>query len=115
MAILKKELQASTLIETIVAMVVLMVCLGIATMIYVNVTGSGTSRQKFHAYTLIHQVAVQSNLQKKYLDEQTEESGITIRKTIEKYGGMEKTLIMKITAIDSKEKILAERKEIINP
>ena len=37
------------------------------------------------------------------------------RKTIEKYGGMEKTLIMKITAIDSKEKILAERKEIINP
>ncbi|MBI4946039.1 MAG: hypothetical protein HY840_06525 [Bacteroidetes bacterium] len=115
MAVLKKDLQASTLIETIVAMVVLMVCIGIAAMIYVNVTKSGTSREKFHAYVLVNQVAAQSNLQKKYLDEQTEESGITMKKTIEKYGGMDKTFMMKITALDSKGKTLAERKEIINP
>src|SRR5688572_14613462 len=100
MALLIKKLRGSTLIESIVAMVLLMVCLGIATMIYVNVIESGNSRQKFHAYALIHQVSVQAKIQKKYIDEEREEEGLVMKKTIAKYGGMEKTYIMKITATD---------------
>lgn len=113
MALLTKKLQGATLLESIVAMVLLMVCLGIATLVYVNVVGSGNSRQKFHAYVLIHQVAAQARIQRNYLDEEQEMAGITVTKKISKYAGMEKTYTMKITATDLNGEVLAEQKEII--
>ena len=57
---LKKQIRASTILEVIVAMVVIVVVFGIAMMIYTNVLRTSLSAKKIRAQMILNQLMVQA-------------------------------------------------------
>jgi hypothetical protein len=52
---LNHPLKASTLVESLIAMVILIVCMGIGTMVYTNVLNSDKERKVLHASLLANE------------------------------------------------------------
>lgn len=113
MALLKIKCKASTLLESLVAMVLIMICFGIAMMIYVNVMSSDNNRQKLSAQLLLNQVALEGKQEKKYLDEKIEAGNMTIQKTVAPYKEADNLSLLTLTAFDKNGKMIAQHKELI--
>lgn len=107
------KLKAATLMESLVAMVVVLVCCGIAAMIYVNVMNSGNEREKLKAHLLLNETAIKTKSERLFLDEEIKGEFITIRKTVEPYKEQADLSLLVLTALDEAGNIIETRKEII--
>jgi Tfp pilus assembly protein PilE len=110
---LNHSLKASTLMESLIAMVILVVCLGIGTMIYTNVIGSDRERKQLHALLLANKEAIAVKSERNYLDSESQVDDWTIKKTVEKYNETENLFLLSITVLDRDKKIISTRRELI--
>jgi Tfp pilus assembly protein PilV len=112
MGILKKT-AAFTLAEAIIALVIIMVCFGLSTMIYLAVLRSDNRMERSKAFMEIKRSAVQTNAEKRYFDEEVMTDSLRIKKTIEVYQNDPVLKILTIEAFNEKGKKLSSHKQLI--
>ncbi len=104
---------AFTLIESVVAIIVVMICFWLSTMIYVNITRSDARMDRLKSFSEVRQQAVETHRQKCYFDEETTVDSLYIKKVIEPYQNDPNLKILSIEAQNSKKKKIAVYKQII--
>jgi len=112
MAFLKKY-KGFTIIETIVALVITMVCVGVAFTIMLNVEKSGNNYKKIQAHLYLLKELNRAKEGKKYIDENIDKENVKLVKRVIQYENIEKLYQLKITAFDNEGKKIDEVKELI--
>ena len=107
------KLKAATLLESLVAMVVVMVCFGITSMIYNNVLRSDSKRIKLKAHLLLNDISIKTKKEKIFLDEDIQRDGILIRKRIKNYKEISGLSELDLTAFYNESKPVQTRRELI--
>ncbi len=107
------RIEASSLVETVVAMIIILSVFGISMMVYMNVVKTGINLSNLNASLQLNELAEKTKKEKLYVDQTIESKGFSIQKKITKYNHDENLLLLEITAKDNGDKILASRKEII--
>lgn len=109
-----KRVKASSLLETIVALMVIVLIFGIAMTIYGNVLKNSTSPAELKASQRLKEIAWETKRHKSYFDASYTEEGIEIEKTVSKYQGKEGIILLELKAIAPDSRKLAEYKELIS-
>lgn len=107
------KLKAATLIEALIAMVIVLVCLGIASMIYVNVISSGNQRTRLNAHLALSDVSIVSKKSRLFLDEEIRSGNIIIRKTISPYKESPGVSVLVLVAVNAEGKVISTWKELV--
>lgn len=110
---LNKKIRATTLIEAIIAMLIIVIAYGIGLMIFMNVSKSASSGLKLKATLQLESVLSQTKKDAKYLDEEIETDNLKIEKTVTKYEGNKSLNVLHIRVLSKDNKLLAEHREII--
>jgi len=110
---LKKKLKASSVLEGLAANALLAIVSVIFSMIYVNVQNSYQMPNKLKASTELERIWTETKKEKKFIDEIIEEKNLVIKKSIEKYRDIDNIRLLKVVITNKKNKVLAERKELI--
>jgi hypothetical protein len=113
MAKITTKLKAGTLLESTIAMVLIIVCFGIGTMVITNVLSNDHSHNAYRAKNILNDISFKIQTTKKYIDENELVQGFKIQKTFEKYLGADNILQMTLRAVDNNEKIIYEHHELI--
>jgi Tfp pilus assembly protein PilV len=114
MGILKQKIKSAGLLESLVAMVIVIICMGIATMIYVNVMQGDNKRQQLKANLTLHAIADSTVRQKLFIDDKSEAGNLIIEKTLRPYNNSANLQWLNLKAFDkNSKKLLAERNELI--
>jgi len=113
MALLIKRIQASTLVESLIAMVVVVISFGIATTVYINVLSSGEEVQKLKSMAILQKIAVEVKQDHLFLDDDLKEGEFVIEKKIVSYNGQKYLFHLKLKAFSKNSKQLAEYNELI--
>lgn len=107
-------LKGSTLIETLVAMIIVMLAFGIGLMIYLNVIQSSGAQQKLNAQLQINKVAIETKDKNLFVDGEYTLENLKIVKTLRAYSPeSERLKLLKIEAFDWNGKKTGERKELV--
>jgi len=110
---LNHTLKASTLLESLIAMIIIVVCFGVATMIYSNVLDSDKQRLQLKAILVLNQEAIETKIEKKFLESEKQIGDWTIRKTVEKYPQTENVYSISLSVIDRNGKVIATHNELM--
>ncbi len=110
---LNYPLKASTLIESLIAMVIIVVCLCVATMIYSNVINSDKQVLQLKAMCFLNKKVVQTKAEKSFLDSEQQTENWDIKKTVEKYDQTENVYALTLSVFDKSGRLIAVRKELI--
>jgi len=109
----KTNLKASTLIESLIAMVLIVLCLGIAMMIYLNVLSSDKQLLKQKAYLLLNNESKRIKNDNNFIEEEKWVDEWKIVKQIVKYNQTENLLCLRLLLIDRNGEVVLERNELI--
>ena len=110
---LNQKLKASTLLESMVAMVLLMMCFGISLKIYLDVSMSGDHQKTLKAENLLKKIAIETVQEDRIKNEILLIENLRIEKKISSYHEIDKLQVLCITAFDEHGKIMAFRRELI--
>ena len=110
---MNRRLKASTLVEALTAMVIVMLALSLFTTIYVNIMKSGEHQRKMQAALLLDKIAVETKQNKIFLDEKIKTGEFVLQKQVAPYNGAVNLSMLSLKAFDGNEKLLAERNELI--
>lgn len=94
------KLKSATLIEAIVAMVIIMAVFGLAMMIYVNVINSSVSARHVRIGLILKKAAEDTVASKRFFDEAFEEGGFAISKSVSKYDNVETLIRLRLEIVD---------------
>jgi Tfp pilus assembly protein PilE len=102
-----------TLMEAIIAIVIIMVCFGLSTMIYINIIRSDARLERSKAFMETKRSAIQTNMDKRYFDEEMMIDSLRIKRTIEAYQNDPELKILIIEAFNGKGKKMSSYKQIV--
>lgn len=105
------KLKASTLMESLVAMVLIMFTMCIGGMIYGNVLSGSDNGPKVKAQFLLERYEIRKGTNVRNTKEEV--GDMIVQLTMEKYKDSGTIYMVKLTARDMNGKILAERKELV--
>ncbi len=109
----KARAAAFTLAEAIIAVVIIMVCFGLSTMIYINIIRADNRSERSKAFMVTKQSAIQTNTEKRYFDEEIMSDSLRLKKRIEVYQNDPVLKILTIETFNEKGKKLSSHKQII--
>lgn len=112
MAKLKGKLKASTLLEVIVAMVVILIVFVLATGIYANVLRSSPSVKQQRVKALMTGLIEKSMDEGSWKDQQVVVDSITLVKTVSPYQDYTDLLLLQVMAIE-KGKVVGNVKRVV--
>ena len=112
MAKLNTKIQAFTILESMVAMVIVMIVFGLTSVVIINISSSGITKEKQDAYTSVNLLRNETLQQNRLIDETLKMNNLRIEKTILDYPSNSALKVMLIEAYRDKEKIFTS-KEII--
>lgn len=110
---LKHKIKAFTILESMAAMVIVMIVFGLTTMVLLNVTSSGVNNQKRNAHALVAQLRNETMLNRRFLDETFEVNEIRIEKQIKDYGDHDRLKELSIVAFSGKKKLIHTQELIL--
>lgn len=113
MALLTHKIKGSSLLETLIAMVVVLVCFSIATMVLVNTMKSDNGRLKLHARLEMNALYIKALEDQDFVDNSTPYEGFTIDKKTEPYQDKPGLYLVSLKAISATGQALGELKHII--
>lgn len=99
--------------ESMVAIVIVMIVFSMSSIVIINVTSSGMSREKQNAYMLVKSLRNETILQHRYIDETIESNELIIEKTILDYGNSDVLKVLLIDAFKGEEKLYESRELIL--
>ena len=107
MAKLKKKIAGSTLIETIVAMVIIMIILGISYAIMLNLKKHNDLNNKLHVYSILQHEFTKSKSEMKFNSETIEYENIFIVRSFDAYGKNKDARVLLLEAFNKQgEKVM---------
>jgi len=108
------QIQSSTLVESLIAMVVIVVCFGIGVMIYVNVLNSDKHNMKMKAVLIMNNEAIDTKKNKNFIDYEKQVGDFRIMRIISPYQQCEDLFYLKFIAISiNTEKTIATHDELV--
>ena len=107
------RLKATTIIESMVAMVIIVVSFGIAMMIYMNVLSTDQLSPQTKADILLQEEMVETKKNRRFFKETKEIDGILLEKEVLPYPGSPDAYVIVLTMRDAKGKIIREVREIV--
>ncbi|MBA3971409.1 MAG: hypothetical protein H0X46_04580 [Bacteroidetes bacterium] len=113
MAQLGLKLKAATLIESLIAMVIIVVCMGVGIMIYSNVLDSDKQRMRLKSYLLLDKESEKTKVKKSYLDDEMRSGDYTVKKILTKIPETENLYELALTVLNQEGNIIGKRKELI--
>lgn len=108
-----QPLKASTLVESLFAMVIIVVSLGVGTMIYSNVLNSDKQVLKLKAMSVLDQQAALTKTEKSFIDAQQQFENWNIKKTLLLYDQTTNLYQLTLSVSDTSGHIIAVRNELI--
>lgn len=107
------KLKASTIIESITAMVIIGIVFSIGMMVFGSMLNLNPGPQKIRAKLAIDEILQQTKLQQIFVDEVIEGKGFTISKSVKLYQGYEQIYEISLKAYDLKEKEFLSVRELV--
>jgi Tfp pilus assembly protein PilV len=111
--LIKHKIHGSTLIETLIAIVIILTCFSIAMMFFIKLNQSSFTEQHLKAEQLVKEQLYTSLENNNYIDDQFSVEELTVSQTISTYQNYPNILILKVEAINRNNKTLAVRKQLI--
>ena len=108
-----RRARASTVLEVVISMVIIIVVFGIAMMIYSNVTHMSLSGQKIRAEAVLAEVMRGMQGAEPVANTENVIAGFTIERSVKTYAENDKILQVELKAYDENHHILAELNELI--
>lgn len=109
MVVLKDgRIQSATILEVVVAMVVIMLIFGISMMVYMNVLRSSSAYQLVYHHLLLRELSEETIVSKSYFDERIERQGVVVRKTVRKYGNSDKLIYLHLEIESAGKKVVRD-------
>jgi hypothetical protein len=108
-----KSLKGSTIIETIVALVLLLLISGIVFIIYSNLFINSKDFLKLEANSIANEISISVKKDKIYLDEETHNGNLNVKKSFKEYKDLQNVVVLSIVVTDMNNVIVLSRKEII--
>jgi len=105
MAKLNHAVKASTLLEVIVAMVIILIVFSLAIGIYNNVLGSAGSVKKAQVNALTRRLISQTILDNNLDDQETRQGSITLKKTVVPYEKYTDLVLITVTAFEQERQV----------
>ncbi len=111
--ILSDKVGASSILEVVVAMVIIVVVFGLAMMIYTNVMRMSLSEQKIKAQGILQEKLIQAEHEKNPVNKSLDTAGLHIEQQVDVY--VNDTLVNKIslTAYDGNQQKIAMLHKLI--
>ena len=103
-----------TLIEAIVAIVIILACFWLSGMIYINLLRADTRAERLWAFVVTKSIAVETGKQRAFFDEEIMiDSLLTVKKNIEPYQNDAELKILNLETFNKMNRKLASHKQII--
>ncbi len=100
--------------ESLVAMVLILLTMSIGGIIYTNVISSSDTTRKLQAGFILEEVSDKMKKEKNYLDGEEEIKSMIVKKRVMKYEKVAGLEVMELRAFDKQGKLLGSRREIIS-
>ncbi len=114
MAVLTKKIAGATLVEVIIALVILSIVLVLSLGTYLNIIRSNNLDRKTLAANRVNYLVEQTLKQGVYLDQEVEEETFTVAMDFEEYNGKHSGLLeMRTAAIAKNGSTIYERKDVV--
>ena len=110
--VLIKKIEGFTIIETLIALLVIMLCFSIGGLIITNVLRSDDYARRTQALLLIKEMRMNSKMAPIQVDEVLNKENIKIKKTVNRFGNFPELIQVVYTAYDSDGKKLLAITEI---
>lgn len=110
---LTHKLKASTLIEALVAMIIIVVIYTIGLTIFINVNKANNNRLKIEAFLQLEDIVANTKKEARYLDETYDLNNMKIEKIITKYDNNNNLNLLQIKVLTKDNKLLAEHREVV--
>lgn len=107
------KVKAASLLEVVVALVVILTLFGIGMMVYMNVTAGGKQGIAFRAAYLLEKEAAEIFAEESFRDEQITIDNITIFKECKPYNQTVDLMEIRLKAISADGRLLATHREIV--
>lgn len=111
--IIVKQIRASTILEVVVSMVIIVIVFGVAMMIYTNVTRISLSGQKIRAQAVLSQIMKGMEDTELSLDQESVTDGFIVKRSVKHYAENNKLLEVDLKAYDENHLFLAELHQLI--
>jgi hypothetical protein len=110
-----QRLKASSLLEIMVALVVIFTVFAIATGLYTNVMRSSFGVQQTMAKSEVERLAQLAKAKQLFLDEHLTYPSFSVEKTVKPWGNGNEALVLHFIARNGENKVLSEYQEIVLP
>lgn len=107
------QLKSSTLIETIIAMILIMLVFGLSMQVFLSKGGIGTNHNRFQAIILGESIYAKTIAGIPIKDEEMQTSSLTTNKTIEPYKKSSGLYVLTILVFDKDSTLLFKKEELI--
>ena len=106
------KVKAGTILETLIALVVVMDVFGISILIFENVTGGKSSVRQLAVNLILDDAMIETIKTGSFIDEDITVGDFVIKKTVEKYDNNDRLLIITLACSDKKGKELGSKKQL---
>jgi Tfp pilus assembly protein PilE len=110
---LKSKVQASTILEVVISMVIIVVVFGIAMMIYTNVLRMSLSVKKLKAQAILNEIALKTEHNPADATPDVITDDFRIEQETKPYNGNTALLEIHLTAYDNNKQKIAELQQVI--
>ena len=107
------RLKGSTLLESLIAMILLLIYIILATGVINNIIQSSNAIEKFKASLLTMELMNQTKIEERFIDEDFPGDQISLEKRVTKYQDCDDIIMIDITALSSTEKVLSHETSLI--
>jgi hypothetical protein len=114
MGILKYKAKGATLMEALVAIIVVMLGFVMGTMVYISVMDSDKGFRKLEAASMVREIVAETKSGDNFIEGKITRDSITVVKSIVSYPNVPSLMVLSIDAFDIKGYRLCTYNEIIN-
>jgi len=110
---ISKKVRASTIMEVLIAMTLIIVVFGIAMMIFTNVLNSSLSVKKIRAQAILQQTMLNVEASRNEVSQSVSADDFRIEQEIKPYNGNAALIDVRLTAFDNNQQKVAELEKVI--
>lgn len=110
---MKKKLRASTLIEAIVALVIIMLVFSIIMNFYLRQVKSSSQLNKLNIHFILNKIVNNEDVEQLYNDTEYKFESFMIKKTVSQYKNKENLFLLKYECLDTNKTILLQKRKVM--
>lgn len=110
---MKNKLKASTLIESIVALVIIMLVFSIIMSFYLKQVKSFSQINKLNIHFVLNKIVAQEDITQRYENAEYKFESFVIKKTVSQYENKDALFLLKYECLDNKQTLLMQKRKVL--